>query len=175
MRLSVSCSPQIVQFRHVARTCFSFRAPQLHRYIDKRDSARIVILREDDKVVDSYRDSVQSVVEHGLGAFTYSDNEIFLTASDNSNPSENGRVYEIYVDARSRGAFSSQASSRPAMSCKTINRHAYIDMLADPVLSEFFADYQSRNTSPMKGLADSDNMAAIFLRITHMGSSAARN
>jgi hypothetical protein len=55
-----------------------------------------VIVYEEDVALKHPNDSLFNIKQRGKGRFSIENGYLFLSASDNSNPQQNGRKYEIY-------------------------------------------------------------------------------
>lgn len=174
MSLVVLSKPKLTTFKHFQGNCYILALPELAPQSDGPFLIQSdMVVREDDKLIGRRALSIDEIVEKGSGAYLHFGDALFFSTSDNTDPNANGRIYEPYLVGYSKGAFSSAPKPLADLPYVDTASHGYVDMRADPKLRDFYDEFQKRNTCKFKGLKNSNDLAALFLRIGQSGSSAA--
>src|SRR5436190_23295087 len=91
-------TPTPIAFRHLEGHCYILPLPDLVHQSDGPFRSRSevgVSLWEDDRGIGDQTPFVMDVISKGRGAYLHFGDVLLFSASDNSNPNENGRVYEL--------------------------------------------------------------------------------
>lgn len=78
--------------------CFLATVPD--RLLSDQESASKIIVYEDGRALGPPHSSHEEIRQFGAGRFSHWGNQIYLSASDNSNPAHNSRRYSVEEVAR---------------------------------------------------------------------------